>query len=273
MRLVSMRRAIVKIHPALVSGIAAAAFACAPALAGGLVETVERVKPAIVGVGTYLKTRSPSMLFVATGFAVGEGRHVLTNAHAVTNVPGIGKTEARVVLVPGAGAPEARSAQLVAVDEEHDLALLEISGAALPTLQIGDSSAVREGATLAFTGFPLGLVLGLHHATHRGIVAAIAPVALPGIAAQRLNSQAITRIRNTPYRVFQLDAIAYPGNSGSPLYDPDSGAVYGILNSVFIRGTRETAASQPSGITYAIPGRHIREFLERENVVPARREP
>jgi len=66
--------------------------------------------------------------------------------------------------------------------------------------------------------------------------------------------------------VFQLDATAYPGNSGSALYDPDDGTVYGIINSVFVQGTRETAISQPSGITYAIPGRYIREMLQREKV-------
>ena len=33
------------------------------------------------------------------------------------------------------------------------------------------------------------------------------------------------RIRDDPFRVFQLDATAYPGNSGSPVYDPMTGAV------------------------------------------------
>jgi serine protease Do len=110
------------------------------------------------------------------------------------------------------------------------------------------------------------MVLGFHPATHRGAVAAITPVALPGITAKQLTAQTINRLRNTGYRVFQLDGTAYPGNSGSPLYDPVDGTVYGIINAVFVQGTREAAISRPSGITYAIPSQHIRELLQRAKV-------
>jgi S1-C subfamily serine protease len=63
--------------------------------------------------------------------------------------------------------------------------------------------------------------------------------------------------------VFQLDATAYPGNSGSPIYDADTGEVLGIINMVLVKSTREAALSQPSGITYAIPVRHLRALLDR----------
>ena len=66
--------------------------------------------------------------------------------------------------------------------------------------------------------------------------------------------------------MFQLDGTAYPGNSGSPLYDPADGTVYGIINCVFIQGTREAAISRPSGITYAIPGVYIRELLREAKI-------
>ena len=59
-----------------------------------------------------------------------------------------------------------------------------------------------------------------------------------------------------------LDATAYPGNSGSPVYDPESGDVLGIINMVFVKGTKETALTQPSGVTYAIPASHLRELLK-----------
>jgi S1-C subfamily serine protease len=63
--------------------------------------------------------------------------------------------------------------------------------------------------------------------------------------------------------VFQLDATAYPGNSGGPLFDPRSGAVFGVISMVLVKGTRESALSQPSGITYAIPSRYVSEMLAR----------
>ena len=65
-----------------------------------------------------------------------------------------------------------------------------------------------------------------------------------------------------PYPIFQLDATAYPGNSGSPLYDISNGRVIGIVNKVFVQGTKENAITDPSGITYAIPVQHVKKMLE-----------
>ncbi len=238
----------------------------APAYGAELAQTISRVKPSVVGVGSFIKTRSPSVQFVGTGFIVADGRHVITNAHAVSNPLDTERKETLIVLVSKDGEPQPREAELLAVDKDHDLALLKFGGEALPAMKLGDSASVREGQMLAFTGFPIGMVLGFHAATHRGMVAAITPVALPGITAKQLNAQMIGRIRDSAYKVFQLDGTAYPGNSGSPLYDPDDGTVYGIINSVFVQGTRESAISRPSGISYAIPSRFIIELLRREKI-------
>jgi S1-C subfamily serine protease len=62
--------------------------------------------------------------------------------------------------------------------------------------------------------------------------------------------------------VFQLDATSYPGNSGSPVYDPASGEVVGVLNMVFVKGTKESALTNPSGISYAIPSRHLQALID-----------
>ena len=238
----------------------------AGAHAAELTQTIEQVKPSVVGIGTFLKMRSPNVQFTGTGFAVADGRYVVTNAHVVVRPLDEANNETRIVLVSRGGEPTSRNTDLVAVDKEHDIALLRIAGDPLPALRLGDSAKVREGQTLAFTGFPIGMVLGFHPATHRGMVAAITPVALPGITARTLSAKSISRIRESVYRVFQLDGTAYPGNSGSPLYDPEDGTVYGIINSVFIQGTREAAISRPSGITYAIPGQYIREMLRDAKV-------
>ena len=42
-------------------------------------------------------------------------------------------------------------------------------------------------------------------------------------------------MRQGSFDVYQLDATAYPGNSGSPLLDADSGKVLGVINSVFVK--------------------------------------
>src|SRR5262249_35981459 len=204
--------------------IAGVSFAaCRTSQAAELTQTIEQIKPSIVALGRFLKVRSPNVAFFGTGFVVADGRHVVTNAHVVANPLDEANKETRIVLISRGGEPVPRNGELLAVDKEHDIALMRISGDPLPALRLGDSDTVREGQPLAFTGFPLALVLGFHPATHRATVAAIVPVALPGITAKQLTAKAISRIRESVYRVFQLDGTAYPGNSGSPLYDPGDG--------------------------------------------------
>jgi serine protease Do len=48
-----------------------------------LPETIERIKPSVVVVGTYQQTRSPQFVMRGTGFVVGDGRQVATNAHVI----------------------------------------------------------------------------------------------------------------------------------------------------------------------------------------------
>ena len=77
----------------------------------------------------------------------------------------------------------------------------------------------------------------------------------------RLDSKTLRRLSIGSYTVLQLDIVSYPGNSGSPLYDPGSGEVLGILNMVFVKGTKESALSNPSGISYAIPVSFLKALI------------
>ncbi len=63
--------------------------------------------------------------------------------------------------------------------------------------------------------------------------------------------------------MLQLDGTAYPGNSGSPLYETENGEVVGIINMVFVKGTKEAALTQPSGISYAIPAQPLIDLIQR----------
>lgn len=246
----------------LISLICTFAFAGSMPARADLAQTLAKVKPAIVGVGTVLPTRNPARMFAGTGFVVGDGLTVVTNVHVLPPLLDEEKKELLVVYAGSAQHPDIRDATVIARDPEHDIALLRISGKPLAALALGDSNTVKEGATVAFTGFPLGMILGLHPATHRGIIAAITPFVSPAYNSKQLDVKAILRL-NHPFDVFQLDAIAYPGNSGSPMYDPETGMVYGVVNSVFIRESKENLLKQPSGITYVIPGNYIRDLLAR----------
>ena len=233
-------------------------------LADNAVSTIERVKGSVVAVGTFERTRAPAFQFRATGFAIGDGSLVATNAHALPAILDSERREMLVVAIPVAGRePQIREARELAVDIGTDLAVLKINGAPLPALKLGGLEGVREGQSVLFTGFPIGSVLGIIAATHRGMVAAITPIAIPPPVAAGLDPRVVRRLTTGSFPVLQLDATAYPGNSGSPVYDPESGEVLGIINMVLVKATKEAALTQPSGITYAIPAKHLQALVTK----------
>jgi S1-C subfamily serine protease len=229
------------------------------------VDVIARVKRSVVAIGTFEATRAPPFEFRGTGFAVADGSIVVTNAHVVDGAIDVKRREIFGILVPGPDAQAAkfREVHFITADANVDLALLKLDGAPLPALEVADSESVKEGQSILFTGFPIGSVLGAHPATHRGMVAAITPIAIPQRGSGNLNPKMVRRLGNRPLAVFQLDATAYPGNSGSPVFEPDTGAVVGVINMVFVKGTKESTLRAPSGISYAIPARNLMELLQR----------
>lgn len=226
---------------------------------------IERVKPAVVIVGSYKASNSPRFRLRGTGFVVDSGNLAVTNAHVLPDPSEDFSDSSMVVQVRVAPNDlQVRPAQVVAVDREHDLALLRFEGAAAPALRLADSGAVREGQSIAFMGFPIGGALGFSPVTHRGLISSITAAALPTPTAQQLNAKAIRGLRAGTFNIFQLDATAYPGNSGGPLFDPETGDVLGVVNMVFIKGTKESALTHPSGISYAIPSQYIMQLLQRD---------
>ncbi len=238
-----------------------AACLALPALAADMIATIARVKPSVVVVGTYQKTASPPFVMRGTGFVIGNGNLVATNSHVLPEEAG---PDAPVLVIQARGSDgsaQLRPARLLNRDPDHDLAVLRIDGPPLPALQLRDSDSVREGQLVGFTGFPIGGALGFSPVTHRGMVASITPIKLPGGTARQLNEKAIRQIKRGTFDIFQLDATAYPGNSGSPVFDIDSGEVIGVINMVFIKGSKESALSQPSGISYAIPANYLKRLV------------
>ncbi len=238
-----------------------------------LVSVIAAAKPSVLPVGTFNATDSPRFSFRGTGFVVGDGSFVVTNFHVL---PPAGETEGgavMVVLVVPVGKPgdttgasgqigQLRRARVVGTDRSHDLALLKIEGTPLTPLQLDEPGAAREGQSITLMGFPIGGTLGFAAVSHRGIIASITAAALPAATAQQLDPRALVRLREGNYEVLQLDATAYPGNSGGPVLDADSGRVVGIVNMVLVKAGRESALSNPTGISYAIPVRHLHDLLK-----------
>jgi serine protease Do len=148
------------------------------------------------------------------------------------------------------------------MDRSRDVAVLRIDGPPLPALRLGSRELAAEGTSIALIGFPVGGQLGMIPVTHRGLLSSVANVVMPTPSARHLDSRAVMQLREGGFAIYQLDATAYPGNSGGPLLDAETGQVIGVMSMVLAKGSRETAISHPSGISYAIPIRHVLDLLE-----------
>lgn len=155
---------------------------------------------------------------LGSGFIVDPRGYILTNNHVVAKA-----TEIEVTLVSGKNL----KAKLVGADEKTDLAVIKIDdGPNLPTVELGDSGAIRVGEWCLAVGNPFGL----ENTVTAGIVS----------AKDR-------SIGAGPYDDFiQTDAAINPGNSGGPLVDID-GRVIGVNAAIF----SESGGSM--GIGFAIP--------------------
>jgi S1-C subfamily serine protease len=229
------------------------------------VNVVAKIKPSVVGVGVHTPTSRPQNILRGTGFVIGNGQYVVTNEHVLPTMLDDSLLQKMAVFIGSGKNAKVREAEVIARSSLYDLAVLKVSGSALPAMKLATDEFYADGSFIAFTGFPIGGVLGLYPVTHRGIIASITPTVIPAVSAEQINLKMLKSMRN-PYLVYQLDATAYPGNSGSAMYDIETGEVVGIINKVFVQETKEAVISKPSGITYAIPVKYLRQVLRQNNI-------
>ena len=173
-----------------------------------------------------------------SGVIVDPDGYIVTNAHVVK-----GASRLRVeVSLPASGdsilAVGSRlvGGQVVAIDEETDLAVIKIAERNLPALEFGDSDALKPGQIVLALGSPLGL----HNTVSMGVISAIARQLEP----------------ESPMIYVQTDAAIKPGSSGGPLVDL-SGRLVGI-NTLILA---ESAAGQ--GPAFAAPANIVRTVFEQ----------
>jgi serine protease Do len=165
--------------------------------------------------------------------------YIMTNAHVVANARKI-----RVLLndrerqrsSESGGMRGPLEGQLIGLDRMTDLALIKVDAKNLPSLQLADSSDLRQGQVVLAFGSPLGL----DNSVSMGVVSATARQLDPG----------------TPMIYIQTDAPINPGNSGGPLVDVD-GHVVG-LNTLIL-----SQSGGSEGIGFAIPSNIVRSVYEQ----------
>jgi S1-C subfamily serine protease len=231
---------------------------------GSLVDSIKQIKPSVVGIAMYAPIQSKSPQLLGTGFVVGNGKYVVTNYHVVSKELDPSIVQDYVALSGIGQSPKLHKMEVLAIDPVHDIAILSINDT-LPAVKLARDELVDEGVSIFFTGFPIGAILGLYPATHQGIIAAIAPDINPARNADQLTVQMLKRLK-APFFIYQLDATAYPGNSGSPVFDKNTNEVIGIINKVFVSEGKEAALTNPSGISYAVPVRELRKLAKANDI-------
>jgi len=231
------------------------------AQAAPLKDIIAQVKPSIVGVGTQDTMRRPQFAVLGTGFAVGDGLHIMTARHVLfsRNVGGESAAVKLAIFVGDGEAGVVRDVVVVHDDGLLDVAILKATGSPLPVLHLEDNHWLVDGTDIAFTGYPIGAAYGLYKATHRGMISATMPLANPTRGEGALSAEAIANLRKKRL-VYQLDATSLPGNSDGPIYNPETGAVIGTINAIHVHESKEAGEQQPTGISFAMPSAYLAQI-------------
>jgi putative serine protease PepD len=197
--------------------------------------TARRVYDGAKGAVAYISSTLPQGQATGSGFVVSGDGLVVTNHHVIEGA-------SQVAVKIGTDGTQ-HSAQIVGDDSSHDLALLKVDsgGSRLPTLSLGDSSAVGVGDATYAIGSPFGLdetlTTGIVSALHRDL--------------QAPNGATIAG-------AIQTDAAINPGNSGGPLLDAH-GKVIGVNSQIATGSQGGTGGSV--GIGFAIPSSTVQQFV------------
>ncbi len=230
------------------------------------VSVIAKVRPSIAAIGSYHSKDKPTAQYVGTGFVVHNGHTVVTNAHVVDALMKRRRLKQMRVFLPHDQPVAGRAARVMAHDRFHDLSVLRFDGPGAEPLELDVERRPHQGQSVGIMGYPIGMKLGLVPAVHRGVIAAVVPAVLPLPQGAKLTRPLAEAIRR-PYNLYQLDLVVFPGNSGSPLFDANTGRVFGIINKTLATKTREHLLDQPSGIAYAVPSRWVEQLVTRSDLM------
>jgi putative serine protease PepD len=243
-----------------------------PGSAGAVAEAAAKASPSVVTVSV----ASGSAQGTGSGVVLDSAGHILTNTHVVT-IDGQTATPAiQVRTSEGKVYP----ATVVGTDPLSDLAVIQVQGAALAPITMGDSSRLNVGDRVVAIGAPLGLDSTVTHGivSNLGRTISVASAAAPQGGDQQQGqggqgfqfapmpgqSQQPQAQGTVSLHVIQTDAPINPGNSGGALVDA-KGALVGINAAIATAGSGTAqggAQSGSIGVGFSIPVDYARRIAQ-----------
>ena len=213
-------------------------------LATAIIQVANTVKPGVVEITNEQTSVSqlsqPIPVGTGTGFIYDNQGHILTNNHVVEGANQL------VVTLPDGRTFKGSDVKTVGTDPLTDLAVLQITGSNLPSIQLGDSSQLQVGQWVVAVGYALGLE-GQPTVTD-GVVSALGRTVQEPSSNSGPGSSQSSAAGPYLFDVIQTNAAINPGNSGGPLTDLN-GRVVGI--NTLVAGQAEPGI-QAEGIGFAI---------------------
>jgi S1-C subfamily serine protease len=179
-------------------------------------QIAKKVSPSVV----VIQGKTDSGAVLGSGFIVSKDGQIVTNLHVIRDM--------KMASVQLANGEIFDPLSVLATDERHDLAVVQIAGLDLPVLELGDSDVLTVGEPLVIVGSPRGL---------EGTVTA-------GILSS-------VRDSGEGFKVLQTDAAVNLGNSGGPLVN-NKGQAIGVV-SFKLRSAE--------GLNFAVPINYVSELL------------
>ncbi|MBI3732711.1 MAG: trypsin-like peptidase domain-containing protein [Chloroflexi bacterium] len=193
-----------------------------------IVDAVKKVKPAVVTVVNTMQatgSRARQAQALGTGVIVDAKGYIVTNNHVVE-----GAKQLEVLFENGSKA----DAQLIGTDPFSDLAVVRVTGRAMPAVAtLGDSAVLQVGEPVIAIGSALG---DFKNTVTVGVVSGL---------NRRLGANDASAIEG----LIQTDAAINHGNSGGPLLNA-AGQVVGI-NTLVVRN--DGGGDVAEGLGFAIP--------------------
>lgn len=212
-----------------------AALKPAPSAPDSLQQSVPAKEPASLTAGEIFKKASPSVvrIFVSdadgkpyamgSGFVVGSTGQIATNYHVIR---GANRASARFP-----SGTEVDVTGVLAVDRQHDLALLQTSEPYATPLSLNQKGETHEGDKV----FVIGSPLNLQNTFSEGIVSSIRRGGL-----------------------IQMTAPISHGSSGGPVFD-ESGSIVGI-------STLAAPGNLGENLNFAVPVSFLKPYLQNHQV-------